>query len=464
MRRERERSAVVLSAKDTKTLREVGPGAPLGKMMRRYWQPIALSSQVAEPDGKPLRQRLLGENFVVFRDTSGKVGVLNEACPHRGASLALGRNEDGGLRCLYHGWKHAVDGTVLETPNAGQRFCDRIRVRKYPAREQSGLIWTFIGPEDRCPPFRTFEFDNVPDTHRVTLRANTKASYLPLYEGGCDISHQHVLHTNGTRPSWGEHARGENVEVVPMIDPNDIEIQDTDTGFISVNVNAKAQQGKFAAAFNVAMPNVRVIPFLVGAYVAAIEVPMDDFETATYLMTYSHTTPLDHKSVNDTIMGFVPPFFDPATCDMDISWANDMGQDRESMKTSFTGYAPPGIEIEDVAMAMSIPRDWDLSKEQLCKKDSTIIRLRNLLLKSIKLNEAGEDPPGLNKADMSDLVSFRTHHDRSKNWQDYAADFRRVHAEEGMVSDKGHSDFAKMGADGVPIGGKQARDKEPAVE
>jgi nitrite reductase/ring-hydroxylating ferredoxin subunit len=172
---------------DNDLLMHVGAGTPFGDMLRRYWHPIAMSSQVAEPDGPPLRTKLLGEPFVVFRDTQGRVGVLDEYCMHRGASLALGRNEEGGLRCIYHGWKFDVDGAILETPNhADCRFRENTKAPAYPVREQSGLVWAYIGPKELEPPFRSFEFDTVPEANRVlawtvpTWASCTQTSCGPL--------------------------------------------------------------------------------------------------------------------------------------------------------------------------------------------------------------------------------------------------------------------------------------------
>ena len=133
---------------------------------RSFWQPIALSSQV-ESDGTPMLSWLLGERLVVFRNTEGKVGVLDDHCLHRGVSLSLGRNEECGLRCIYHGWKFGVDGTLMETPNHDSAvYRERKRAKAYPVREQSGLIWTYIGPAEQEPPFRSFDFDSAPDDRR----------------------------------------------------------------------------------------------------------------------------------------------------------------------------------------------------------------------------------------------------------------------------------------------------------
>ena len=128
----------------------VGPGTPMGAVFRRYWTPIADAKQLADNDGDPLRVRYCGEDYVAFRDSDGKLGLLDELCPHRGTSLALGRNEEGGLRCIYHGWKFAADGALLDAPNhPDPNFCAHFKANSYPVREAGGLIWGYFGPEDK---------------------------------------------------------------------------------------------------------------------------------------------------------------------------------------------------------------------------------------------------------------------------------------------------------------------------
>jgi phthalate 4,5-dioxygenase oxygenase subunit len=186
-------------------LTQVGPATPMGAMMRRFWLPVGTSAQLPEPDSDPLRAGLLGESFVVFRDTAGQVGVLDERCMHRCASLALGRVEQGGIRCLYHGWKFAADGRVLDTPNnRNARFRDRMRAPAFPVREAGGLVWTYIGPKDQRPEFPHYAFMDGPDSNRAVIRLNTPANYLQLFEGGVDSSHVGILHSDQANPTWME--------------------------------------------------------------------------------------------------------------------------------------------------------------------------------------------------------------------------------------------------------------------
>lgn len=233
----------------------------MGKLMRRYWHPVATSDQLAARDAAPLRAKLLGKRFVLFRDSDGCVGMLDEICMHRGASLAIGRVEEGGIRCLYHGWKFAVDGTVLETPN-----CDLTKRKKapaYPVVEQGGLIWAYIGAAEQKPPFRTFASDMSADAHRAVVRINVKANYLQLWEGGLDSSHVSVLHTNQARPSWAA-ATGVKLDVPVYTEMNDtaphFDVEDTWFGY-----HYSATRVVDEARGGAAMRNIRIVPAVMPA-------------------------------------------------------------------------------------------------------------------------------------------------------------------------------------------------------
>src|SRR3954469_11986033 len=145
---------IMLSAKDNETLCHVGKGTPMGDLMREYWIPALRSDELPSPDCPPLRLRLLGENLIAFRVTSGAVGLIQNACPHRGASLFFGRNEEEGLRCVYHGWKFDVTGACVDMPSepAESNFKTKVRTVAYPCAERSGMIWTYMGPRQMAPP------------------------------------------------------------------------------------------------------------------------------------------------------------------------------------------------------------------------------------------------------------------------------------------------------------------------
>ena len=166
--------------------------------MRRYWLPALEAAELPHPDCDPKHVELLGEHFVAFRDTEGRVGLLDENCCHRGASLLLGRVEECGIRCLYHGWKFAVDGTVLRHPNVPDpKFKNRIKARAYPVREAGGLIWVYLGPAEKCPPFPDFPWMRVPASNRINTFAVVSCNFVQVMEGLFDSSHLNILHDYG---------------------------------------------------------------------------------------------------------------------------------------------------------------------------------------------------------------------------------------------------------------------------
>jgi phthalate 4,5-dioxygenase len=420
----------MLNQSDSDKLTHVGKGTPLGEMMRRYWHPIALSEQVAEPDGTPLRTKLLGERFVVFRDTEGKVGVLDEMCMHRGVSLALGRNEEGGLRCVYHGWKFAVDGTILETPNhADCRYRERMKAPAYPVVERSGLIWTYIGAKEHQPPLRTFEFDTLPAENRVAIRQNTKANWLPLWETGLDSSHVAVLHTNLVRPTWVAKQRGEEVQAAAWdsLAPT-YELENTFFGyhycaFRDIPGKTDVRNARLVPAM---IPYMRIIPGLT-EHSHVFEVPLDDYETATIVIAYSRDHAMDPEAVYK-MASYHTKFFDRETYDIDQNWGNRMGQDRSTMHDSWTGI--PGLGLEDFAMSLSLGDDWDRTKEHLVTSDLAVVRMRKMILEAIDAVEEGRDPPAVNIADMTGILAYDKNLAPTDSWQNYAPGHRLAEAAE----------------------------------
>jgi phthalate 4,5-dioxygenase len=169
----------------------------MGDVMRRYWVPALLSTEIAEPDGPPVRVKLLGESLVAFRDTQGRVGLLDEFCPHRLASLFLGRNEECGLRCVYHGWKFDVEGNCLDMMNEPRDSDFKYKVRTttaYPTVEEGGVVWAYLGPPDKHPALPRFEWTQVPKTHRHVSKNMQECNWLQGLEGGIDTAHAPILH------------------------------------------------------------------------------------------------------------------------------------------------------------------------------------------------------------------------------------------------------------------------------
>src|SRR5437867_9380804 len=187
----------MLTPEENELLTRVGPGTPMGEVFRRYWIMAGIAREIPEPDSPPVRVRLLGEDLVMFRDTNGKVGLLAEKCAHRRASLFFGRNEECGLRCIYHGWKYDVDGNILDTPAepAESMIKHHVKHTAYPCQEANGLVYTYMGPRERMPLLPDLPWITLPSDHvEVTRKMITEGNWLQTQEGNVDSTHSAFLH------------------------------------------------------------------------------------------------------------------------------------------------------------------------------------------------------------------------------------------------------------------------------
>lgn len=419
----------MLNRQHNELLCRVGPETPMGTMMRRYWHPVCTSAQLSERDAAPLRVRLLGEDYVAFRDSEGRVGVMEELCMHRGASLALGRVEEGGIRCLYHGWKFSVDGAVLDTPNhADPKYRAKMKAPAFPVREEGGIVWAYVGPKELEPAFSRHAFMDAEPAHRVVLRVNVNCNYLQLVEGGEDSSHVGVLHTNMARPGWKDKEFTRNADVVnpAALASNDLEpslkIEDTAFGFQYVALRKTDEPGT---------RNARVVPFIVpyGRVIPAtaflftvLEVPADDTHTSTYIIVHGNSPVTEEK-----ILGLLgldnPKYYDRKNCVFTATWAEAFGQDRELMKESWTGLK--GVEIEDAAIALSQGPLYDRSKEHLVPADQAVMRVRRVLLDSVRRVSEEKPPLGVG-LDLSGVSACDATFPEGTVWQDLLPAHREV--------------------------------------
>ena len=186
----------MLSVHQNEVVTRVEAGTPMGELMRRYWQPVLMSRELPEPECPPVRVRILGEELVAFRNTSGRVGLVDEWCAHRRTSLWLGRNEEDGLRCVFHGWKYDVTGQCVDMPNELPQFDfkEKVRIKAYPTQEMGSVIWAYLGPEDKQPPPPSFEWTRQPETHLHVSKGIQECNWLQALEGGLDSIHTSFLH------------------------------------------------------------------------------------------------------------------------------------------------------------------------------------------------------------------------------------------------------------------------------
>jgi phthalate 4,5-dioxygenase oxygenase subunit len=412
----------MLTHEENQRLTRVGKDTPMGKLMRRYWHPLALSSELPEPDCDPILRKLLGETFVMFRDTAGRVGVMEERCLHRNASMALGRVEEGGIRCIYHGWKFDVEGNILDTPNnPDPRFRQRLKANAYPVEERAGLIWTYIGPKELQPPFRKFAFEDVPDGNRIVLRSNIHANFLQMWEGGADSSHVSILHTNVTRPAWLNDSKREiKAGDFEMIKPawDDVapklEIEDTGFGFHYAAMRRLAEGKLNVRVTPIFMPYGRIIPFD-DFFNTVLEVPMDDEHTATFYIDASPSRPMKLQERLQRSGLTEDRFFKDLT--FVASADTRFHQDRQAMrdKSSWSGFH--GITQEDSVMACSMGPINDRTREKLVAADAAVVRVRQLLADALDRSEAGMEPHGVPYADMTDMRAMDFNIAAEESWK-----------------------------------------------
>jgi phthalate 4,5-dioxygenase oxygenase subunit len=411
-------------------LTRVGKGTPMGEMMRRYWHPIATSAELPEPDCDPIVRKLLGERLVLFRDTGGRVGVMNEQCLHRGASMALGRVEEGGIRCIYHGWKFDVDGALLDTPNhADPKVRERLRAKVYPVHELSGLIWTYIGPHEAMPVFRRFAFDDVPPERRRVMRVNVKTNYLQVWEAGTDSSHVGILHSNVTRPGWlkSDGAQVDEFAIKDMVSDawNDmspkLEIENTGFGYHYVGMRklGAGTERVNARLTPVFLPTGRVIMHP-DFWATVFETPMDDESTATFTVDASEVKSL-RLAERIERSGLADGRFYK---DLHFVAGEEQGyfQDRQAMreKRSWSGFH--GLTQEDSVVCLSMGPVFDRESEHLVAADAGVVRLRKRLLESLDRFESGQEPFGVNYEDMTRVRGFDKDLDAAAAWKEHARD------------------------------------------
>jgi phthalate 4,5-dioxygenase oxygenase subunit len=419
----------MLSREDNDVLCRVGPGTPGGTLMRRFWHPVCTSAQLPHPDCAPLRVRLLGEDYVAFRDTAGQVGFLEELCMHRGASLALGRVEEGGIRCLYHGWKFSASGAVLETPNhADPKYAARMKAPAFPVREEGGIVWAYVGPIELLPAFSRYAFMDAEPAHRVVLRINVSCNYLQLVEGGEDSSHVGVLHTNMARPGWKDNDFTPNPDVVnpAALASNDLEpalkIEETAFGFQYVALRKTHKPG---------VRNARVVPFIVpyGRIIPApaflftvLEVPQDDTHTSTYIVVHGET-PITEEKIIELLGLNDPRYYNRKDCTFTASWADTFGQNRELMKENWTGLR--GVEVEDATIGLSQGPLYDRSREHLVPADQAVVRVRRVLMESVKRVMEDKRPAALG-LDLRGVSACDAQLEDGANWQDLLPSHRQT--------------------------------------
>ncbi|MDP4594448.1 MAG: Rieske 2Fe-2S domain-containing protein [Beijerinckiaceae bacterium] len=397
--------------------------AVMGQMMRRYWMP-ALRSEDLVAGGAPKRVRLFGEDLAAFRSPDGTLGLVDEFCPHRGASLVLARNEECGLRCIYHGWLMDKDGKVLETPAEGydSKMHERITFTHYKMREAGGLVWAYMGPAEHEPPLPALEFTRYPDSQIVILRAKEHANWAQCLEGAIDSAHSNYLHSNGIKPSTQvgtitelgktEHLARPSNDGAPRFD-----VESMPYGFRYAALRKpihEADKNKYVRVTLFVAPNSSMIPAAKGWGSVQYFVPIDDHTTMFYYILWKRDGAIDAPTRKryDENMGL------HVGSDMDENFVkirnreNTWLQDRAAMMRGDTFSGIHGINMEDIAVHESMGPVCDRSKEHLGASDLAVIHFRRMMLDSAeRFATTGEAPLGLRAP----------------------VDYGRLHTGEGMV-------------------------------
>ena len=405
------------SRADSEVLTRVGPGTPMGDLLRQYWMPALLSEDLL---GAPaVRVRLVGEDLVAFRDGTGAVGLLAEHCPHRGASLYFGRNEGDGLRCVYHGWKFRPDGACIEMPNEPPecRFAEKVRAVAYPCRERNGVVWVYLGPRATPPPLPELEWNLAARSPPFLWRMVRDCNWLQAMEGDLDSSHVNVLH--GTpddleAPTVPGHrmpgAWASGMRLVRAGGPPRLEVADTPYGAL---YSARRPVDE-AREYHRVHPFLFPFPTMVGGGVDAGDVsfngkawvPMDDTRTLILEWQYRPGRPWSAAERAELERIRNPWGFQPATGAAAGAFrsrahaGNDYLRDRELE----AGPLVCGIlsnPLQDAAVQEGMGAIVDRTREHLGPADAMIVRVRRRLLAAARaLRERGEPPPGVDAPEL----------------------------------------------------------------
>ena len=402
----------MLTREQNTTLTGVGPGTQMGNLMRCYWVPALLSWEIMEPDCPPVEVRLLGEDLVAFRDTEGKVGLVSAYCAHRRANLFWGRNEECGLRCVYHGWKFDLEGNCVDMPSEpdASSFKDKVRIPAYPTFEAGGLVWAYMGPSEKPPAAPLFEWTQVAPAQRSMSKVWQECNWLQALEGGIDSVHSNFLH--GGRPpglkyeDTSPRGRAQNYSTAALL-----EVVPTDYGYTYGSMRPMGEQGNFVRGYHWVMPWTQIRALNATSIAGHMWVPVDDHNTMVYNWHYYFGE--DSGEHEEQLPESEPPIWlrdahrpmaagNGFGVDVDVengfrsvrNQGNRYMIDREVQKTqTYTGIA--GTNTQDRAVQESMGRVADRTLERLGTTDRAVIAARRELLRAVKTVEDGGNPPGV---------------------------------------------------------------------
>ncbi|MEO7242493.1 MAG: Rieske 2Fe-2S domain-containing protein [Variovorax sp.] len=418
----------MLTPEENDLLCRVEGDAPMGQLMRRHWTPVCLIEEVSEPDGAPVKAQVFGEDLVVFRDTDGKVGVMDEYCPHRRVSLVFGRNEDCGLRCLYHGWKMDVEGNVIEMVSepVASGLAQKVKHKAYPTKEWGGFIWAYMGPPETQSAFQPPAWAPTADAQVTIAKTIIACNWAQILEGAIDSAHSSSLHSSDMVPARVEGAEATDTNWLRPSTDKAPRMQ-MDRGSYGFRYAAIRRPIKNATANDYVRSTVFVAPAAAlippnNLYnVANINVPMDDTHTAFYFMAWGHPS---QTPSTDQWRKFLGQQVGP---DLEENYvpkrnrANHFWQDRDAMKAgNYTGIT--GFPNQDIAMWVTMGPIADRSHERLGASDQAVVEFRKQMLEAVRAFQAGEPAIGTGDLRIPETVcSFQAIIPKTTDWRSFDA-------------------------------------------
>ncbi len=416
----------MITREENELLCRVEGDAPMGRLMRRHWVPICLSEEVAEPDGDPVSARILGESLVVFRDSDGNVGVLDEACPHRGPSLVYGRNEEGGLRCLYHGWKMDVQGNVTEMVSepAASGFMDKVKHKAYPVKEWGGMVWAWMGAKEAMPEFVPPNWAPTADTRVSIAKVVLPVNWAQVLEGAIDSAHSSSLHSSDMVPA---RVQGAEATASTWLRPSTdkaprMQVQRAGYGFRYAAIRrpiVNAQTHDYVRSTVFVAPWTVLIPPNNLYNVANVNVPGDDTTTNFYFIAWGHPaqtpeTQTWRKFLRQTVGVDLDERYRPLRNHDNRFW-----QDRQAMRAgNFTGIT--GFPNQDVAMWVTMGPIADRTKERLGASDLAVVEFRKQMLEALRAFERGASAIGTGEQAIPPSVcAYQGVIPKTTDWRDH---------------------------------------------
>jgi phthalate 4,5-dioxygenase len=444
----------MLTAQENDLLCRVEGDAPMGQLMRRHWVPALLSEQLTEPDGAPVPLRLFGEDLVAFRDSDGRLGVLGAHCPHRKASLVFGRNEECGLRCLYHGWKFDVDGNVIEMVSepAESGFADKVKHKAYPVREGGGFVWVYMGPAETMPEFEAPPWSPTPDCRVSIVRIDLPCNWAQIMEGQIDSAHSSSLHSSDMRPARVDSAKAADTHWLrPSTDKMPrLQVQLTNYGFRYAAIRRPIVDAKthdYIRLTTYVAPFTALIPPNSSYNVTSVIVPKDDTSTYFNFIAWSESGGIDQEAWRKFCVAQVGIDLDQDYKPILRKKENRYLQDRNLMKLgNFTGV--PGIPNQDIMMWESMGPIADRTSERLGASDIAIVQFRRLMLGAVQRFMAdgtviGHAAPHLPQAK---LRSYQGIVPKTENWRTLGASDEEVAYLGGIEEDETEREMAGAAA------------------